>query len=493
MAWMQKICEGLTSSQAEEIYDFIRYAQEIGLLSKTDTKEDVAALCRKYWREKSKITRESVTGGLRSPKSYTNNLQEVIDLVTIQDGVLPVGSFRFNVHKFPSDVDLYEQIHACCSVEEAKQKVAEGIQHIGRKIRAAPDVFLGDFKAGKDSRFEIDIGKWVTLGDVSDVDEIQVGQSLVERLATLLGFAGDVEGGEMLEGFDPAAIEKQVKRLRQERLISFDELKRITSLLNQMGATPTRDQWKELEQLLRDHQVLRWNPQEIAQGYKMLPGFKKLTLGDAIGQGTLVKLDAWAKVDGRWIEATNFFMVDAVDLLGNRIELLTQELPDYEKSMSKDVRHYSSAENRKTLKALKRLWALSLFKNDLALAHRITPLFSSNAAALNQVVGDAEVLGLMLARLDDPPVEDIMAQIDAFKPKIDQVNDVVEMNPVLFELIDSIVKPFYARPVAEYTQFDDAIQGLEKLQELAGSAVEKMIYSRATEAGLENPADFVAK
>jgi hypothetical protein len=214
-------------------------------------------------------------------------------------------------------------------------------------------------------------------------------------------------------------------------------------------------------------------------------------LEDALGQKTLVKLDAWAKVNGRWLEVTNFFLINAVDASGNIIEQLTQEMPDYIKSMSKDVKHYSSPEHLKTLKALKRLWALSIFKKDLDLAYKMTPIFSSPGAALNQIAGDSEVLRLMLTKLDDPPLEDIMEQIDGFKPRIDQLNRVTSMNADLFNLVNSIVDPFYARPVKEFTQFDDVIDKLEKLEAMIGEAVEIMISQQAAELGLQNPAQYV--
>jgi hypothetical protein len=223
----------------------------------------------------------------------------------------------------------------------------------------------------------------------------------------------------------------------------------------------------------------------------MLQGFRKLTLEDALAEKTLVKLDAWAKVNGRWIEVTNFFLINAVDSSGRVIEQLTQEMPDYIKSMSKDVKHYSSAEHRKTLKALKRLWALSIFKKDYALAKQMTQIFSSKGAALNQIVGESEVLRSMLTKLDDPPVEDIMEQIDSFKSRIDQLNEVSEMNSQLFQLINSIVEPFYAHPVSEYIAFDQAIENLGQLEGLINQAVEKMISQQASELGMENPAEYV--
>jgi hypothetical protein len=164
-------------------------------------------------------------------------------------------------------------------------------------------------------------------------------------------------------------------------------------------------------------------------------------------------------------------------------------MPNYEKSMANDVRHY--AELGKTLKALKRLWMLSVFRGDYELADRINPIFNTPGAALNQIVGDAEVLAHMLAKLDDPPLEEIMQEIDGFKPRVDQMNRLPQYNEEFFSVINSIVEPFYARPVAEYNQFDQAVEGLEKLQDLITRVVEEMISQEAKERGFSNPGEFV--
>lgn len=515
---------------AEEIKAFIAYACDIGLVNEFNEKESIQSLCQRYAKLKRKMQseqsgkRKSVTGGLRTTESYPRSMRDIVDLITIQKNVMPVGSFKYNVHKYPSDIDILEQVKVCCSVDDAKNRVAKSIQEVATRVRSAPDVYLGDFKAGRDERFELDLGQWTTDRSVMlpaqyqrrtftnndearEQESVRVAQ-IVREWLEVFGLAPPLlmskkslsgndtadnigQGEEFLVGFDPARVEEEAKRLRRERLISFDELKRITALLAEMGTNPTKSQWEELSDIFRDHSVLRWNASEIAQGYKVLPGAEMLTLADAIAQKTLVKMDIWALVGGRYMEVTNFFLVSAINAAGGEIEMLTQSLPDYEKSIAKDVRFYSSPNHRKTLKALKRLWSLAIWKNNLALAERISPLFSSNAAALNQINGDAEVLSLMLKKLPDPPLDQIMAQIDGFKTRVDQLNEVTELNPQLFALINSITAPYYASDPKTYNGFEEAIANLESFQELINDAVEQMIYREASELGLENPATFL--
>lgn len=409
-----------------------------------------------------KLTKNEVTGGLRSPDSYTFSLNKVLEVVTIQKGTLPVGSFKYNIHKYPGDVDIFEKVDTCCSLKDAKEKVAMEIQQMIKRIRASQDIYLGDFKAGKDERFEINIGKWSEI---------------------------TTENPEpTLSNYNVKAIKREVQELRDEKLISLDEFNQFQTLIVD---NPTFDEWQDLSDALRDHTVLRWTSSDLIQGFITLPGAVKLSLEDAIAQKTLVKVDVWARINGRYMEVTNFFMLTASDNKGKKLIQLTQELPDYGKSIARDVIFYSSPDHKKTLKALKRLWSLALFRDDFALAARISPLFSSRAAALHQINGEAEVLAMMLRKLPDPPLAQIMEQIDSFKPRIDQLNELSEKNEELFQMINDIVGPFYKSPVGEYDKFEEAAEMLDQLQKVLGEIVEELIYNQAKEAGLENPQEFL--
>lgn len=410
--------------------------------------------------EKRKSLQE-VTGGLRTSASYTHTLQEILNIITITKGTMPVGSFKYNVHKYPGDIDIFERYNACCSVDEAKKSAAAEIQQILIRVKAAPDTYLGDFKAGEDLRYSINIGKWE-----------------------------NVDGQETLVGYDKKKVESNIRNLRKQKLITQEELDHLLSMILDVNDL-THEKWDELQDQIKTHEVLRWNTQEITQGFKLLPGAEKISLEDAIAQRTLVKIDLWSRINSKYMEVTNFFMITATDFAGGKIETLTKELPDYEISIAKDVRFYSSAEHRKTLKALKRLWSLALFREDLELASRISPLFASNASALHQMNGEAEVLAMMIVKLPDPPLTQMMEQIDGFKPRIDQLSSKLEENEVLYEIIDKIIKPFYEKPVTSFTEFEEVSELLEEFQKKLGQMVEDMIFSEAQAAGLEDPASFL--
>lgn len=439
--FMQKLVEIYATNKALKVY-FDQF-----VVAGTDTPTPSSG--------SSDISLEEVTGGLRETSSYTHSLNKVLDIITIETDTLPVGSFKYNVHKYPGDVDIFEEIITCCSIRTAQEKVAEDIQQIVKRIRASTEVYLGDFKAGSDERFAIDIGSWNDSGQ--------------------------------LVGYNINAIQRTVNELNVNRLLSQDE---YLQFMDAIKPNPSQEQWQGLEDLIKEFTVLRWSSEELSQGFKTLPGAVKLTLADALAMKTLVKIDIWARINGRYIEVTNFFLLAAVNQTGRKT-YLTQELPNYEQSIAKDVRFYSSADHRKTLKALKRLWSLALFRNDLPLAARISPLFASNAAALHQIEGEAEVLGMMIVKLPDPPLDQMMEQIDSFKPRIDQLNTLPEYNEQLFALVNGIVLPYYEMGTTSYDKFEDAAEKLGQLEKLINEIVEEIISTEAVEAGLENPAKFI--
>lgn len=493
--FVDEYCSHLDKLEGEEVEAFMQYAQEIGLLNRFNSREKVYSLCNRYRWRKRKLSEEdkkaSATGGLRSASSYSHTLAEVLELVTLQTGTMPVGSFKYNIHKYNSDIDLMEQVHVCCSVDEAAATVTRELQRMMKRIKVSPNVYLGDFKAGKDDRFDIDLGKWETALPPLPAEDKGLLTNVLEYvgLSTPVPSPPQEKPVAVLVGYNPRKIERDLRLLAREKLISQQDLAEIVALLQ--GAQPTREQWDKLSGLLRNYTVLRWTSNEILQGYKTLPGNVIFTLEDAVKQKTMVKLDVWARINGRFIEVTNIFLIAAVEPDGRVIESLTQDLPDYVKSVGNDVRTYSDPAHRKTLKALKRLWILSLFKNDLELAEMINPIFATSASGLNQIVGEAEVMGMMLEKLPHPPVEQIMEQIDGFKTRIDQMNAYTPVNEELYALIDSVVVPFYNMNPGKFNMLDETVVALDKIQERVSYAVEQMVRQAAEAVGLETPASFL--
>jgi hypothetical protein len=108
---------------------------------------------------------------------------------------------------------------------------------------------------------------------------------------------------------------------------------------------------------------------------------------------------------------------------------------------------------------------------------------------LNQLTGEAEVLSLMLKKLDNPPLNNIIIQLDAFKPRIDQLSTLPNENQKIYEAVDSVVNVYYDHP----NSFDrfQASETIANIQKMIANLVENMISIDARKAGFENPGDYV--
>ena len=251
------------------------------------------------------------------------------------------------------------------------------IQSIIRQILETPYIFLADFKAGYDERFKL--------------------------------YIGEIVDGKVVD-YDFSICYLEITNWFEQRLIDEVKYKELLSILKENISV---EEFSELESVLRDLHLLRWNSSEILKGYKELPLKKKLFLWDALVSSSVVKLDIWAPVSRntekdaffkpvmRYTEISNWIYVVRSDFEG-KTKVLSQELGDYIGSISKDIIHYFEIGNY--FKSLKRLFTLSVYVKDRCTAQTLTKLFSSPDSHLYQLLSDAKVLKEILERkeLVDP-------------------------------------------------------------------------------------------
>ena len=338
----------------------------------------------------------------RTYDGLTKETQDLINLVTLDKNIFPVGSFKYKAHRYPSDIDIFEPIKACCDKESASQAIANKISAMAKKIQSTSDVYLGDFKAGLDDRYNIN--------NIQELDKL-----LKEELITK-------------KEYDMAKKQK----------------------------TP-----EDLQEYMRQFRIVRWTLPELIQGYKILPKGIKLTLADALTDKTIVKIDLWSSLNGNYNETTNFFLIIMKDKQGNET-VLNEELGDRLYSLNHDIIKYGSGKNKNSLKFAKRLWNRALFLNDKSMLYKLYPLFQSGANSLNQIAGEAEVIRMMVNKLDNPPIEKLLNQIDGFKRRITDVFDIDFNAQPMYDVIDKILSGKI-----------DIIKGLENLESMLKKAVEE--------------------
>ena len=371
---------------------------------------------------------------LKSSDSYDMETRKVINTITFHDNIDPVGSQKFKAHRYPGDIDLFEPIKVCCSLEQATQAIVKKIQLIASKIKKEPLYFLGDFKAGLDHRFEFD---------------------LTQPSKTIIA---------------------QIMKLHHQQLLSDEETAQLMDDVE-------NQRMESFNELIRHHLVVRWNLDELIAGVKILPLNKHLSLSEAIRHNTIVKLDLWAPINGNYTEITNFMLLMYLDELG-KTHMINIKLSERINSLIHDIKLYSMPQHKKSLKVAKRMWALAYFINDRPTLQRLYPLFSSDAAILSQINNEIETLSQMLTKLPDPPLNVIIKQIDRFKTRMGGVTLPFNENDV-FEMIDAIVAMYQKN--GDQMDRSVAVVLLTKIAEILASSIEKYASQFMKEQQLFDP------
>lgn len=299
---------------------------------------------------------------------YTGQIRKIIDVVTLQGHMDPVGSSRYAVHKYPSDIDMFEPILGCCTVNKVRFNIAKRIQGLVERIRIQPNMFFSRFQAGYDRRYDVYLGK---------------------------------ESNGMINDYSVFLVRRTIENYYSQGLLTNEERQYALSIAVE---NPTVNQFMKLYWFFRERMIIDWSADEIREGYKILPGKKTLYLDEALIDKSLVKLDVLAEIDysdfkgKRFMEVTNWFLVEVENEHGD-IEVLSIVQEDRVVSLRADIFKYIEKD---PLKAAKRYWnyLFELKRTDAVERElvKLAPLFSSYVAFLNSVLTDIITQKNMLRR-----------------------------------------------------------------------------------------------
>ncbi len=375
---------------------------------------------------------------------------DIIHMITMNEYTQPVGSFKYRAHRFPGDIDIMERVKGCCSVKEATGKFAKKLKDIARHVINNEGIYWGDAKAGMDDRFDIDIGEFSTK-----------------------------HGRPEILNYHPDKIRTRLSEVH--KLLTDPEYHALVKLVKNK---PTVSEWEELKDGLRDYNIVRWTAEEIVRGWKMLRGKHKLTLEEALTHNSIVKVDLWAKIGGRYNETTNFFLVIAVDKNGKET-VINQSMGDRLEGLDSDIQKYKNSKaHYNSLKMAKRIWNKAIFKHDTRTLEKLYPLFGSDVAHLNQIVGESEVIRNMIEKLKVPPYKDLMEQIDGFKRRINDASFLPNFNTKeLYNSIDEIIDK-YKRDNRHHIDHVYIAEKLEKLEEALKKIIEAYSFQYLRSVGI---------
>ena len=363
-------------------------------------------------KEKSKkSTKETFITKYKNPNSFSKRTKNLINLVTAKNDINPVGSQKFKVHRYPGDIDLFEPVKYCCNFEDAMKFIVRDIKKIATQLKKKKNTYLGDFKAGIDSRYQLSIGSISKTNKVLNYDT----KIIIKELNNL-------EDQKLL-----------TKKQKEEILKELPSNSRINSKL-----------WYKFDKFYRKYYVIRWELDEIIKGKKQIgfnKGIKELTLREALTHDSIVKIDIWALVNERYIEITNFFLLAYKDKK-DKETVINMEMSNYYESLIKDIKHYY--EIGKYMKASKRAWALGTNILDNKLLLKLYPLYTSSIGMLYQLSAEIETLIMIFesVNVSNLPLDKIINQIDDFKMRITMIFDLDLNETKMFALIEEILNDY---------------------------------------------------
>lgn len=350
----------------------------------------------------------------KQSSGYSKDLLYTINVISgNKENNKVFGSASYPQARYPADVDTIETFTGCCSFDESIKQMVKLLKKVVKKISNEKYIFYSETKAGIDDAYFFPI--LFLLDD-------NINKEKLQKLKYL---------------FDESY---------KEGLFTEEEIKNIYEMLSNAESNDRETKlagYESLFNFLRSKYILRWTEKEMLDGYKMLPLNRKITLYQAISTYvTKVKIDTFAPVEGKYIEATNIFTFEVTNKKGATYPI-TVAHQDLILSLQVDIRNMLFHEySYKPFKATKRMYSLARAYRDEKMTKKLLPLLNSDVGILYQIRSEIETIALLFKRVKNIPkdsIDLITNQIDNFKPRLSYVYTINYDYKKIFELIDLIV------------------------------------------------------
>lgn len=375
----------------------------------------------------------------RDPEHYPEELNVILQRLTINENPKVVGSTAYALHKYPSDVDVFEQVKTNLNRKNALKFYADHFSRVGKIIAIdSEDMIFADFKAGQDLRFSY--------------------KAFKKRNSSSFGW------------------KYYLSKLLKDRLLTLEE---ESDLANEIENVQSDQVLETLEKLLRDKRVVRWTVSEMIEKKKTLLRGKSITLEDALSQPYIVKLDVFSWYSGRYQSVEVFYTLGYKKGTGRRNDGSFNPMGSYTQGLLEDIEKYSDVS---PLKVIKRMWSLARVTDCEDMLEALTPELGSDAAALNQVAGDLEMLWTLLDKgLSAVHIKNLFIELIGFGKRT-----APHISPNKYAEFAEIAEPWFGiwtqwRTTGELRReelIESMIKGYELLQDVisiqAGSFLKKV-------------------
>jgi len=314
------------------------------------------------------------------PENYPSDAMAILDAMSFSDGreVKILGSMSLRSQQYAGDYDAYEVVRRRGSREKVLDELAAEFQHIVKRLRGMPNVYIGDIKAGS-----------------------------VEDWRVIAKNAGLVDG--TITGYNPVESRARVEALYRAKVITEGEKRSADELLTDK---PTPESFLLARKKIKFH-IVRWSVPEVLSGSKILRDGSRFTLQEAFSSPTISKLDTIGLVQNN--KYTDFSIIYEFQYDG---KVLNPSFEDIGKSLSEDIIAYKAENN--PFKVLKREFALAKYRGDDKTIQSLTPVLNSDLGRLYSLLSDVGTL-IQLLEENKPPLDKVRFEIDQFKARMANV------------------------------------------------------------------------
>jgi len=326
------------------------------------------------------------------PDGYPNDALEILRKMSFTDGraINIVGSMALRSQIYAGDYDADEYVETYGDRTLALKDLAKKFKKIVQDILDTPVTYIGDIKSGS-------IEEWKVIGETYNYEESR----------------------------------KKLKELHSEKIISDSEYREGLAVLK---PRLSKLQLLQARHALR-YNIIRWTPQEVLKGYKILVDGRKFALEESFQTPTITKLDVVA-----WVQNSRFTDFSIIYQFKHGGVLLNPGMRDIESALRENI--YLLKHEGNYFKMAKRMFALAKYKKYEKQLQVLSFLFNGDAGRLYHVYGDVGTLISMVENTGTLPYSRIEFEIDQFKGRLSNIGfpKYLEDEKKILELIDELIE-----------------------------------------------------
>ncbi len=346
--------------------------------------------------------------------SYPTQVIRNIKLISLSKNknAVPFGSYIYRLQKYPGDIDLLEEFTTCCNLDDLINKFEKTLQYVVREIINERVHYISEIKVGIDNRYNIDIG--------TIMNGIYKPTSYLSEITYQMYSAG-------------------LLTVNENNIIQYILKNRIHG----------GNEYDTIYYIFREHRILRWTPEEILLGYKILPLNKKITLKEAIPHKVPVKIDMITPINGVFTEVTNFIQLAYVDnenelndveFKGGDLHIVNIDLKvenNIPIKMPQEIEKlYYSDMYYSPFKMVKRMYSLARNTHNKYLLDKIIYVVSSNISLMYQIQSEISTLILLLEKFKFSAYKSMKAELNNMKMRLSVV---IELNISDIENLNNMI------------------------------------------------------